>query len=161
VFPSPDFSLCLSLLPPHVLLQRTNSKQSKQQRNDAVFCEQVQKLNTLNNQLASANYTEFWSTYDGDDDLVDLVTDISGFEDLMRLRIVVAVSQSWREIQRDVLEQWLNLEGKDFDHLMGVVGFKIDGDMVHVPLNKENEAKGTVIRENVKFDRRSLRRTHL
>jgi translation initiation factor 3 subunit K len=155
VFPSPDFSLCLSLLPPHALLQKTNSRQSKQQRNDAAFCEQVQKLNALNNHLASGDYTAFWSAYDGDDDMADLVADISGFEDLMRLRIVVAVSQAWREIQRDVLEEWLNLEDSDFDHLMDVVGFKSDGDLVKVPLNKENEAKGTVIRENVKFDRKS------
>src|SRR6201994_2401119 len=153
VFPSPDFSLCLSLLPTHVLQPKTNSKQPKQQRTDAVFCDQVQKLNTLNNFLASGNYTDFWREYDGDDDMADLTADISGFEDLMRLRIVVAVSQAWREIQREVLEEWLNLEDSEFDHLMGVVGFKVDGDVVKVPLNKENEAKGTLIRENVKFDR--------
>lgn len=85
--------------------------------------------------------------------MADLVADISGFEDLMRLRIIVAVSQAWRDIQRDVLEEWLNLGDGDFDRLMGVVGFKVEGDTVKVPLNKENEAKGTVIRENVKFDR--------
>lgn len=153
VFPQPDFALCLSLLPPHVLQNKTNSKQSKQQRNDAAFCEQVQKLNTLNNLLAAGNYAEFWSTYDGDDDMADLVADITGFEDLMRLRIVVAVSQAWRDIQRDVLEEWINLGDGDFDRLMSAVGFKVEGDSVKVPLNKENEAKGTVIRENVKFDR--------
>jgi len=162
VFPQPDFALCLSLLQPHVLQNKTNSKQSKQQRNDAAFCEQVQKLNTLNNLLASGNYAEFWSTYDGDDDMADLVADISGFEDLMRLRIVVAVSQAWRDIQRDVLEEWLNLGDDDFDRLMSAVGFKIEGDTVKVPLNKENEAKGTVIRENVKFDQfsRVIRRAY-
>jgi translation initiation factor 3 subunit K len=121
-----------------------------------LFCDQVQKLNTLNNFLASGNYTDFWREYDGDDDMADLVADITGFEDLMRLRIVVAVSQAWREIQREVLEEWLNLEDSEFDHLMGVVGFKIDGEVVKVPLNKENEAKGTVIRENVKFERKWL-----
>jgi translation initiation factor 3 subunit K len=106
--------------------------------------------------LVAGKYPEFWSAYDGDDDLADMVADITGFEELIRLRIVVAVSQTWREIQREVLEEWLNLEGSDFDHLMSVVGFKVDGKTVKVPLNKENEAKGTVIRETVKVDRKYM-----
>jgi len=161
VFPSPDFSLCLSLLPPHVL-QESSTTHSNPAAGDAPLSEAVQKLNVLNNLLASGDYTRFWNTYDSDDLFADLVADIVGFEDLMRLRIVVAVSQAWREIQRDVLEKWLNLEDKEFEHLMDVVGFKVDGSTVKIPLNKENEAKGTVIRENVKFDQfsRVIRRAY-
>jgi hypothetical protein len=85
-----------------------------------------------------------------------LVADVSGFEELMRVRIAVAASQAWREIQRPILEDWLNLKGKEFDHFVGeVCGWKINGSTVKLPLNKENEAKATVIRENVKFDRKS------
>lgn len=76
----------------------------------------------------------------------------------MRVRIAATVSQSVREIQRDVLEQWLELSGKDFDKFVGdVCGWKVEGDgVVKVPMNKENEAKSTVVRENVKFDRRLI-----
>ena len=33
-----------------------------------------------------------------------------------------------------------------------VCGWGIEGGRVKVPLNKENEARGTVVRENVKFE---------
>jgi len=162
VFPSPDFSLCLSLLPPHVL-HKSSTAHSTPAAGDAPLSEAVQKLNILNNLLAAGDYAAFWSTYDSDDLYADLVADVAGFEDMIRLRIVLAVNQAWREIQKEVLEEWLNLKGKDFDHLIkNVAGFEIEGDLVKVPLNKENEAKGTVIRENVKFDQfsRVTRRTY-
>ena len=37
-----------------------------------------------------------------------------------------------------------------------VCGWAIDGQTVKIPLNKENEAKGTIVRENVKVDRKFL-----
>ncbi len=75
----------------------------------------------------------------------------------MRVRIAATVSQCVREVQRDVLEDWLDLRGAAFERFVGeVCGWEIGGNgMVAVPLNKDNEAKGTVVRENVKFDRKS------
>jgi translation initiation factor 3 subunit K len=114
----------------------------------------VQKLTTLDHLLGAADYAAFWSTYDSDDLYADLVADVAGFEELMRVRIAVTVSQAIREVDRAILESWLNLYGKDFDHFVGTVcTWKIDGSKVKIPMNKENEAKGTVVTENVKFDR--------
>lgn len=71
----------------------------------------------------------------------------------MKVRIAVVVSQCMQEVQRDVLEGWLNVSGAKFDHFVSeVCGWKIDGATVRVPLNKENEARSTLVRENVKFD---------
>jgi len=65
------------------------------------------------------------------------------------------VSQSVREIERAILEEWLDLTGEQFEQFVSEgCGFEVEGEMVKVPLNKENEAKGTVVTENVKFDRR-------
>ena len=66
-----------------------------------------------------------------------------------------------RVVERGVLESWLNLEGEGFEHFVGeVCGWGVDdtrakgkGAIVRIPVNKENEAKGTVVRENVNFDR--------
>jgi translation initiation factor 3 subunit K len=103
--------------------------------------------------LEQADYAGFWEQLDGDDLYADLVADVTGFEELMRVRIAVCVSQCVREIQRPVLEGYLNLRGKDFDHFVEqVCGWAIEGNTVRVPLNKENEARGTVVRENVKFE---------
>ena len=79
----------------------------------------------------------------------------------MRVRIAVTVGQSMRVVERAVLESWLNLQGEVFEHFVGeVCGWGVDdtgakgkGALVRIPVNKENEAKGTVVRENVNFDR--------
>lgn len=115
----------------------------------------MQKLNILNNLLGAADYAGFWATLDSDDLYADLIADVAGFEELMCVRIAVTVSQAVREIERVILESWLNKKGNEFEHFVGqVCGWSIEGDVVKVPLNKENEAKGTVVRENVKFDRK-------
>ena len=99
----------------------------------------------------------------------------------MRVRIAVTVGQSCREVERGVLEEWcicphglavaepvlmnmicatVSLTGPPFEHFIReVCGWGIDetrgakGGMVVIPINKENEAKGTVVKEEVKFDR--------
>jgi len=153
VFPSPDFSLCLSLLPPHTLAATSTTSHSTPAAGDAPLTEMVQKLNVLNNYLSSADYSNFWSTLDGDDLYADLTADVVGFEELMRIQIAVEVGKCVREISRAVLEDWLNIKGGEFDNFMSkVCGWDVEGSTVKVPLNKENEAKGTVVRENVKFD---------
>ena len=121
----------------------------------------MQKLTTLNTLLSQANYKGFWTTLDSDDLYADLIADVSGFEELMRVRIAVTVGQSCREVERRVLEGWLSLTGSDFERfVLDICGWGIDntvgggkGGVVVVPVNKENEAKGTVVRENVQFDR--------
>ena len=122
---------------------------------DAPLSEAVQKLNILKNQLEGADYATFWSTLDSDDLYADLVADVSGFEQLMRVRIAATVSQAIREVERSILESWLDLSGSEFEQFVGgVCGWNIDGDKIKIPINKDNEAKGTVVRENVKFDRK-------
>jgi translation initiation factor 3 subunit K len=118
----------------------------------------VQKLNILNNLLAGADYTSFWATLDSDDLYADLIADVSGFEDSMRVRIAVTVGQAVREVEKGLLETWLNLQGSELDQFVQVFGWEIAGNSIKVPLNKENKAEGTIVRENVKFDRKSLYR---
>ncbi|KAI7266003.1 Eukaryotic translation initiation factor 3 subunit [Hortaea werneckii] len=152
VFPSPDFSLCLSLLPPYVLAQSRNSEKTGAAPS-GTLAEAVQHLSLLHNQLNNAQYDAFWDTLNGDDLYADLVADVQGFEELLRVRIAVVVSQCMQEVQRSILEGWLNLQGAKFDNFVReVCGWKIEGEKVVIPLNKENEARSSVVRENVKFE---------
>jgi len=168
VFPASDFSLCLHLLPPHIL-HPASSASSLPAAGDAPLSEAVQKLTTLNQLLSEANYRAFWNTLDSDDLYADLVADVSGFEELMRVRIAVVVGQSCREVERATLESWLQLKGQDFEKFISdICGWGLNnnregkGGMVVIPINKENEAKGTVVRENVQFDQfaRVIRRAY-
>ena len=162
VFPTPDFSLCLHLLPPHIL-HPASTASSLPAAGDAPLSEAVQKLTTLNTLLSEANYKGFWNTLDSDDLYADLTADVSGFEELMRVRIAVTVGQSCREVERTVLESWLQLKGSEFERFISdICGWGLEststrggrGGMVIIPVNKENEAKGTVVRETVQFDRK-------
>jgi len=116
-------------------------------------------LNTL---LSEANYKGFWQTLESDDLYADLTADIVGFEELMRIRICITVGNSCREVDRGVMEGWLQLRGQEFERfLTEICGWGIDSStggkgVVRIPVNKDNEAKGTVVRENVQFDRTYL-----
>lgn len=123
----------------------------------------MQKLNVLNNLLGQASYALFWSTLDSDDLYADLIADVAGFEELIRIRIALTISQSVREVERPVLESWLGMQGEQFENFVNsTCGWEIEGSAVKVPLNKENEAKGTIVRENVKMEQfsRVIRRAY-
>lgn len=114
----------------------------------------MQKLHILSKQLECAEYRDFWGTLDSDDLYADLVADCSGFEELMRLRIAMAVAQAFREIKREILEGYLNMNGEAFEGFVkNVCMWTLEGDKVKIPLNKENEAITTVTREVVKIER--------
>lgn len=118
----------------------------------------------LNNLLSGSDFGAFWSTLKSDDLYTELTSEVSGFDELMRVRIAAIVSQAVRQIERGILEDWLELQGSGFDKFVGeVCGWKVESNgMVTVPTNKDNEAKGTVVRENVKFDQfsRVVRRAY-
>jgi len=154
VFPSPDYSLCLSLLPPQSLTPNPQAHS---------LAEAVQKLSALHAHLVNAQYEAFWTALDGDDLYADLSADVQGFEEMMRVRVAVVVSQCMQSVERGLLEAWLNVKDEAFERFVGeVCGWKIEGSEVLIPLNKENEARSTVVRENVKFDQlgRTVRRAY-
>jgi translation initiation factor 3 subunit K len=144
VFPSPDYSLALSLLPPHVTLATHTTELS----------EAVSNLSALHSHLNNAEYAAFWSTLESTDEYSDLVADVQGFEDTMRIRIAVVVSQCMQSVRTKDMQSWLNLSNEaKFKQFVGeVCGWKIEGEKVVVPLNKENEARSVVQREDVKFN---------
>lgn len=153
VFPSPAFSLCLALLPAHTQpFPTTTEAKAASQTSD--FVESVQKLSLLSTLLESAQYTQFWSTLNSDDLYADLTADVAGFEELVRIRIAVEVGKAFRSIAPDALEQWLDLRGREAldKFVTDVCGWKVDGAIVRVPTNKENEARSEVKSERVGFD---------
>ena len=113
----------------------------------------IHKLTLLNTLLESADYAAFWDVIESDDLYSDLTADVAGFEELMRVRIAVTVGQIARELERGVVEGWLNLRGGAFEGFVrDICGWGVDGKVVRVPVNKENEAKSAVVREEVRFE---------
>ncbi|KAJ6115713.1 Eukaryotic translation initiation factor 3 subunit K [Penicillium sp. IBT 18751x] len=153
VFPSPAFSLCLALLPPHTqpFLKATDA-QAASQNND--FVESVQKLSQLSTLLESAQYTQFWATLNSDDLYADLTADVAGFEELVRIRIAVEVGKAFRSVSAETLEAWLDMRSRDAleKFVADVCGWKVENGVVSVPTNKENEARSEVKSERVGVD---------
>ncbi|KAE8162740.1 eukaryotic translation initiation factor 3 subunit K [Aspergillus tamarii] len=155
VFPSPAFSLCLALLPAHTQPFPSSAEaQAASQTSD--FVESVQKLARLSTLLESAQYAQFWSTLNSDDLYADLTADVAGFEELVRIRIAVEVGKAFREINAEVLEQWLDLRSREAleKFVAEVCSWEVDksgpnGTIVKVPTNKENEARSEVKSEHV------------
>jgi len=145
IFPSPDFSLCLHLLPPNVL----DTKTATDPLSDA-----VRKLALLNELIESGAYREFWAAFESEDLYADLIVDCAGFEDIMRDAIALQTSMIAREVKKDSAQGWLNVSEDNLAEVVARYGWSLEDDVVKVPLNKENEAKTTVFRENVSFDRR-------
>ena len=145
IFPSPDFSLCLHLLPPNIL----DPKTATDPLSDA-----VRKLAQLNELIESGSYREFWNAFEGEDLYADLVVDCVGFENIMRDGIALQTSMIAREVKKDIAQGWLNVRKDDLAEVVASYGWGLENDVVTIPLNKENEAKTTVFRENVSFNRR-------
>lgn len=61
------------------------------------------------------------------------------------------VGKAFREIGSDVLASWLDLRGGDVleKFVVDVCGWEVEGGVVKVPRNKENEARGEVKGEKV------------
>lgn len=138
-FPSAQFALAVHLINPGAAAS-------------GELHEALTKLRDLNTQLESAQYTRFWATLDGDDLCADLIADISDFETLIRERILTLISQAFREVDLSQLEAWLGLDDEKAKAFITEFGFTIEGSIVKVPRNAENEAKKSDIREDVNVD---------
>ncbi|KAL4871021.1 hypothetical protein BDV12DRAFT_165118 [Aspergillus spectabilis] len=156
VFPSPAFSLCLALLPAYT--QPFPSETETQSAQPSDFVESVQKLARLSSLLESAQYAQFWSTLNSDDLYADLVADVAGFEELIRIRIAVEVGKAFREINAEVLEQWLDISNRESleKFVAEVCTWEVEksgsSTIIRVPTNKENEARSEVKSERVGMD---------
>jgi translation initiation factor 3 subunit K len=154
VFPSPAFSLSLALLPSHTQPFGSSDSNAAAASQTSDFVESIQKLTRLNTLLESAQYSLFWNSFNSDDLYADLVADVAGFEELVRVRIAVEVGKAFREVSADVLAGWLDLKSREAleKFVKDVCGWQVDGAVVHVPKNRENEARSEIKSERVGVD---------
>jgi translation initiation factor 3 subunit K len=156
VFPSPAFSLSLGLLPAYTQPFPTTAPSATQNASQLPiqitdFVEAVQKLARLSTLLESAQYALFWSTLNSDDLYADLVADVAGFEELVRIRIAVEVGKAFRQIGADVLMSWLDIRSAEplEKFVVDVCGWEVEDAVIRVPRNKDNEARGEIKGEKV------------
>ncbi|CAG8508795.1 10030_t:CDS:2 [Cetraspora pellucida] len=135
--PNPDFNLCLYLLHENALAE-----------------ENVTKLIELQQLLEECKYQEFWKVYESDESYKELTSDAIGFEDAIRKVILTSITMTYQSISAELLSSYLNLntDDEEFDSFIQSRGLVNKDGIVLVPTNYDNEAKPTVIRENIKFE---------
>lgn len=151
-FLTSDFTTALHVLPSYVLDSPAAD----------TLAESVQKLFHLYNLLDGCRFPEFWAVYERDDAHADITADVADFENLVRTSITRAVEISSQAIGKEVFRAWLNLSDNKFAEYVKELGWKVEGDEVKVPANKENEAKPAVTSESIKIEQiaRLLKRTN-
>jgi translation initiation factor 3 subunit K len=148
-FPSAQFNLAMHLINPSAA-------------GSGELHEAIGKLRALNGMLEGAQYSRFWAMVEGDDLVADLITDITGFEDIIRERIAGLISEAFREVSVTQLEGWLGLsEGAARKFVSEECGWAVEGTKAIIPKNADNEAKKAEIREdvNVEMFSRVIRRS--
>ncbi|KAI8970503.1 armadillo-type protein [Pilobolus umbonatus] len=127
--PAPDFNLCLYLLAEHANLTS------------------IEALIQIQQYLEQARYVKFWAS-----DLTQLNEAVPNFESEIREVIARIMAMSYQTINASALAANLGLKSDAFDSFCAKHGWEKTGDLVHIPINKDNEAKAVVIRENIKFE---------
>lgn len=147
-FYSADFTSCLHLLPPYVLCVEDSKPDG--------LAASVQKLFELYKLLDSARYSDFWEKFEKDDSYADIVSDVVGFEDHLRLSIAKTVQVSCKQIAVSVFQEWSNFsEARFTEWVEKVLGWTIVNGSVQIPSNKDNETKMIVTPEVVRFEQLS------
>ncbi|KAG0740601.1 hypothetical protein G6F57_000765 [Rhizopus arrhizus] len=127
--PAPDFNLCLYLLA------------------EQAHLESVQKLTELQQLLEQARYAKFWQS-----DLAPWTNVVPNFETKIRQVIAQVIAMSYQTVNVSALSGYLGLNGDEFDKFCTSQQWQKNGNIVQIPINKDNEAKTVVIRENIKFE---------
>ncbi|KAG0046590.1 hypothetical protein BGZ83_008249 [Gryganskiella cystojenkinii] len=133
--PEPDFNLCLYLLNEQMVAE-----------------EPVVHLVALQDLLEQARFAEFWRVYEGDDIYKELTSEVVGFEDSIRANIANAVAMTFQSIETENLATYLHLKGQALSDFVKTQGWTEASGVVSIPVNKDNEAKTTVLTENIKFE---------
>ncbi|KAA8896756.1 hypothetical protein TRICI_006841 [Trichomonascus ciferrii] len=144
-FYSSDFTTALHLLPGYVTTTVDPQPDS--------LTDQCQKLLKLYELLDGCKYSEFWQLFKSDDSYEDMVADVNGFADDLRLSIAKTVEVAAKRIPVKVFQNWCNLSDAKFkEWVESNLGWTIKDDSVEVPLNKDNDAKPVITSETVKFE---------
>jgi len=135
--PNPDFNLCLYLL-----------------QEGSLSDENVAKLILLQQLLEEARYQEYWEVYEKDEAYKELTIEAVGFDTAIRKVILTAICMAYQTISADLLRLYLNFVKDDdkFETFIRSQGLTIKDSVVIITTNYDNEAKPTVIRENIKFE---------
>jgi len=144
--PFPDFNLCISLLddrPPPVNTDEPDPLPTL-----------LPMLTNLYDLLHQCRFPAFWTFYKSEqlESLRENYTiECVGFEDAIREVAARAVKATFTRIGLERLGTYVDLSGPELDAWVAEQGWSVDGGVVGIPPNPDNQIESVVIRENVKL----------
>ncbi|KAJ1960141.1 hypothetical protein IWQ62_004344 [Dispira parvispora] len=128
-----DFNLCLYLL------------------NEGVVQEEVVvKLLELKQAVEESNFGQFWQLLDNPE-YRELVADIHNFDGAMRSTISHVVGMAYQTMDLKLAEQYFHLEGEPLKQWLDQLKWTIEGSIVQIPANQDNQVEPTVTTESIQF----------
>ncbi|KAL5519123.1 hypothetical protein ACEPAH_806 [Sanghuangporus vaninii] len=148
--PFPDFNLCIALLGERPIASNLDEPDP--------LPELLPTLTSLHEHLLQYRFPAFWELYKSDD-LQNLrenyTVECAGFEDSIRQVAVKAVKATFKRINVERLGTYLDLSGEDLVEYISGLGWGVDGLIVTIPPNPDNQVEATVIRENIQLSQLS------
>lgn len=166
--PFPDFNLCIALLERPVV--------SNLDEPDPLP-ELLPTLSTLHELLLQCRFPAFWELYKSVE-LQNLrenyTVECNGFEDSIRNVVIKSVKSTFKKINVVRLGTYLDLDGtlsvsklcssstniclgEDLVNYVSNLGWTVDGPVVTVAANPDNQIEATVVRENIHLPREFFR----
>lgn len=150
----PDFNLCLSLLrEPSAILSDIDSE-------DDTFLQTMPFLQQLHDLVRTCQFTKFWALYHASSDAARILRENpsyfpahKGLEEKFRYEFASSIAASFRNVKVAQLQRWLNLKDAEVKQWVESHGWKINGDVVAIPGNGDNDVKAGVVKEKVELNR--------
>ncbi|KAI9139914.1 armadillo-type protein [Paraphysoderma sedebokerense] len=135
--PSSDFNLCLYLLNENIV-------------EDKEFG--VKQLIDVHSLLEECRFEEAWKEIKSTDGIKDMVKSVKGFEDGIIRFISHLISTSHQRISVTLSKKYLDLNDSALGEYAKKQGWKVSGQMIEIPANKDNSVRGVVVQENIRFE---------
>ncbi|KAK1925372.1 armadillo-type protein [Papiliotrema laurentii] len=146
----PDFNLCLSLLrEPAAILHDIDSEEQSL----AVVMPFLQHLHDL---IRQCQFTNFWKELNGSSEGATILKEAyipqhSNFISSLRTLFATSIASSFSRIQTKRLVNWLDLSEDEVKQWAESAQWKVEGDLVEIPGNGDNDVKAGVVKENVEL----------
>jgi hypothetical protein len=117
-----------------------------------VVDEPVSSVVLLAQHLECSNLHDFWAASNS---CRDIIAQVPGFYDAIRAYVLHSISISFRRVSKQVLADWLRVEGTSLQQLIAekerTSGWKVQGDVCALPLNIYNQATKKRTQDVIEF----------
>ncbi|KAF6256180.1 eukaryotic translation initiation factor 3k [Scenedesmus sp. NREL 46B-D3] len=114
--------------------------------------EPVSSVVLLAQHLEACNLQDFWAATGS---CRDTISKVPGFQDAIRAYVLHSISITFQRVSMRVLADWLKLEGSALQQLLAdkaKAGWKVQGDVVCLPLNAFNQAVQKRTQDLISFE---------